>query len=1008
MADYSVTAKLSAMDSGFTSTLRSALGTVNSFGKTVSSGLGLGILQGIGQEVFSTISSGVKDLAGEAISASDSMQKLQQAMRFSGTSEAEIERIAGSTGTLKTYADKTVFSLEDVMSTFGALSANGVADAEKLTESVGNAVAVFGGGAQEFSSVALAFSQSMAAGKMNAQDWNQVLNASPQLAGGLKKELQKLNPVLAEDFKGGMEDGAITADLLAQAMNNIGMTDMAKEAASSVSTFEGAMGNLEATVQSGIMTLWDSFAKSGVIDVINSFNDAIGAGFEWLAGALPSIVNTVKEFASIFSESFSGVGTALSEAFSAIKEALGGVNGEFSKTDAMNNFKTACDTVAGAIKAVAGFLKEHADTIASVLPWVARLAGAFAAFKVLNSVAPWLTSFAGSLLKMAGKGIAGLAGKLFGVAAGEKAAGEAAQSSWKDILAMGAATLMIGAGVALAALGLGLLAQAAIALAAAGWPAIAVMAGLVIAVVGLTIGLLLFTKTLAPMAPQMMQVSIAFIALGAAVLLISVGFAILAQSAIMLAAAGWPAIGMMIALVAVIALLAVGAALLGPALTAGAVGLIAFGAAIVLIGVGAILAAAALLIMAACLPMIVQYGLQGSVAILALGGALLVFGAGALVAGAGALVLGAGLLVVATAVLLAAAGFLVLSVGALITAASLAILAAVMPLLANYGLQGAVAILAISGAMLAFAVAAGIAGAGALLLVAGLLLLSATVLLAGVGLMLFGTFAMVASVGLLLMAAALLVVESSMSSIAKSATKAKKALDSMQDSVSIVEAGLDGLGNLADSAMDGLAKAFKGAADDARSAGQEVANGFTEGIQSIVVIAPAIAMMGANAVVDVLKAGESGAYESGQFISIGFANGMLSMLGTIRSAANNIVKEANRAIEAKAKIGSPSKITTQYGEWYGQGYVNGIDGMARDARKAAENLVSIPTVATPDLAMSYDGSISSEYAYYRNAEYMIEVPLAVDGKEFARATAHYNEAELNRRNLRDSRKHGIV
>jgi hypothetical protein len=230
----------------------------------------------------------------------------------------------------------------------------------------------------------------------------------------------------------------------------------------------------------------------------------------------------------------------------------------------------------------------------------------------------------------------------------------------------------------------------------------------------------------------------------------------------------------------------------------------------------------------------------------------------------------------------------------------------------------------------------------------------------------------------------------------------------MQDSVSIVEAGLDALANIAESAMDGVAKAFKGAASDARSAGQEVANGFTSGMQIIVVMAPAMALMGAAATVAALRTGESGAYQAGQFISIGFANGMLSMLGTVRAASNQIVKEANRAIEAKAKIGSPSKITTQYGEWYGEGYANGISGMARDVWKAAENLVSLPNVATPDLAMAYDGGVSSEYAYYRNAEYVIQVPLTIDGREYARATAHYNEAELNRRNLRENRKHGLV
>ena len=252
---YSVKAILSAVDRGFSSTIKGALTSTKSLASEIKNGFTFGLLTGAGQQAFSAITGSVKSLASEAIGTSDSMQKLQQAMRFSGSSESEIQRIAGATGTLKTYADKTVFSLEDVMSTFGALSANGIKDADKMTEAVGNAVAVFGGGAQEYSGVALAFSQAMAAGSLHAQDWNQIINASPQLAGGLRKELIKLNPALGKDFKGAMEKGAISADLLGQAINNIGMTDLAKEAAISTTTMEGAMGNLEATVSSGIMSL---------------------------------------------------------------------------------------------------------------------------------------------------------------------------------------------------------------------------------------------------------------------------------------------------------------------------------------------------------------------------------------------------------------------------------------------------------------------------------------------------------------------------------------------------------------------------------------------------------------------------------------------------------------------------------------------------------------------------------------------------------------------------------
>lgn len=130
---YSVKAILSAQDKGFKSAFGAAMKSANNLKDTITSGLGFGVMMAVGQKAFSVVAGSMSSLTKETINTSDSMQKLQQAMRFSGASEAEIQRIAGATGTLKTYADKTVFSLEDVMSTFGALSANGIKDADKMT-----------------------------------------------------------------------------------------------------------------------------------------------------------------------------------------------------------------------------------------------------------------------------------------------------------------------------------------------------------------------------------------------------------------------------------------------------------------------------------------------------------------------------------------------------------------------------------------------------------------------------------------------------------------------------------------------------------------------------------------------------------------------------------------------------------------------------------------------------------------------------------------------------------
>lgn len=526
---YSVKAILSAQDKNFSSTMKSCQGYANNLKTTLTGGLGFGAMAAIGGKAMSLVTNSVSDLSKETIETSDSMYKLQAAMRFSGYSEAEIQRIAGATGTLKTYADKTVFSLQDVMNTFGSLSANGIKDADQLTEAVGNAVAVFGGGAKEYSSVALAFSQAMAAGALHAQDWNQIINASPQLAGGLRKELIKLNPTLGNDFKGAMEKGAITADMLGQAINNIGMTDMAKEAATSVTTFEGAMGNLEASAVSGMMKLYDTFAKPKVIDAINGMTGKVEAGFDKLSTGIPKAIEIISPYWDVFKDDAVKVGKAFGEAAKSIVGEVENLTGAFGKKESVENFSDSLGTATDALTTFADFLKDHDKEVAKAITLLPKLYVAFKSFKIVSAIAPGVKTFAGAIVSMTGKGIATLAGKLFGVAAGEKAVGTASKESSGTIVESAKAFVAIGAGVALIAAGFSLLAYSAVQIAQAGPLAAGVLIGMTVAVAGLMV----VAKNVAP---AMTAGATGFIAFGAAVLIAAAGVLLLAAGTLALGA----------------------------------------------------------------------------------------------------------------------------------------------------------------------------------------------------------------------------------------------------------------------------------------------------------------------------------------------------------------------------------------------------------------------------------------------------------------------------------------
>jgi hypothetical protein len=174
-------------------------------------------------------------------------------------------------------------------------------------------------------------------------------------------------------------------------------------------------------------------------------------------------------------------------------------------------FKGVLSDVGGVLKTVGGFLSEHSDTIAKYAPLVLKLVLAYKGFQLINGLIPGMSKFTGCLTSLAGKGIGALAGKLFGISAGEKAVGTASQTSAGQTMAAAKAFLVMSAAVLLISAGFALLAFSAVSVANAGGPAIAVLFGLIGAVALLGVGMAVLMKSLAPMGAQLMPVATAML-----------------------------------------------------------------------------------------------------------------------------------------------------------------------------------------------------------------------------------------------------------------------------------------------------------------------------------------------------------------------------------------------------------------------------------------------------------------------------------------------------------------
>lgn len=241
----------------------------------------------------------ISDLSGDIIEASDSAQKFASTLSFAGLDTNTINQLTAST---QKYADQTVYNLSDIRNTTAQLAANGVEGYADLAEAAGNLNAVAGGNADTFKSVGMVLTQTAGAGKLTTENWNQLSDAIPGASGKLQEALKK-NGAYTGDFRDAMAKGQISAEEFNKAIMDLGMTDAAKEAATSTQTIEGAMGNLEASVVNVGVQILDSF-KGPLTEGMSILAESIGSLPSLVTGLTSSAMPILQSLGSVFQSSF--------------------------------------------------------------------------------------------------------------------------------------------------------------------------------------------------------------------------------------------------------------------------------------------------------------------------------------------------------------------------------------------------------------------------------------------------------------------------------------------------------------------------------------------------------------------------------------------------------------------------------------------------------------------------------------------------------------------------------
>lgn len=238
--------------------------------------LTIGAVAGITSNAIQVITGSFSELIGESVQASDSIDKFKSTMKLGGFGEKEINE---ATKIVQKYADDTVYDLSTVSNTTAQLAANGIKNYTELTQAAGNLNAQAGGSAETFKAVAMMLTQTAGAGKLTTENWNQLADAIPGASGVLQKAMVD-NGAYTGNFRDAMEKGEISADEFNQAITKLGMNDGAIQAAKTTTTFEGAIGNLQANIVGGINDIIKHLGKDKLTGIINGASDSVVGLFQ--------------------------------------------------------------------------------------------------------------------------------------------------------------------------------------------------------------------------------------------------------------------------------------------------------------------------------------------------------------------------------------------------------------------------------------------------------------------------------------------------------------------------------------------------------------------------------------------------------------------------------------------------------------------------------------------------------------------------------------------------------
>ena len=236
----------------------------------------------------------------KAINRLDTMNNFPKVMQNFGVSSDEaaesIKRIDKTVQGLPTSLDQAVAGVQDLF-----MVTKDLKESEKLFKAINDSAMIFANGSTEaVDRFIYGFKQALSAGKVSAQDFNQMNEAIP----GLMSKVAEAMGITFKELKDGLSDGSISIERFNETLNILdtqgvgAMKSMEKSAHTATGGIKTSIANMKTAFARGIANIINSIDKSlksigGLSGAIGKVGKTVEGLFKSVSGIIPAITKIV-------------------------------------------------------------------------------------------------------------------------------------------------------------------------------------------------------------------------------------------------------------------------------------------------------------------------------------------------------------------------------------------------------------------------------------------------------------------------------------------------------------------------------------------------------------------------------------------------------------------------------------------------------------------------------------------------------------------------------------------